>query len=128
MAEQQPRPALYVAIAAAVAVALAAFWLPRWWENREYRGAEAIAGVGAPILAGAVADARRQIDPGMAASKITAALGKPSFSVGTQGSSSHEIWTYYFPDGVLTINLTDGYAARISTDFGAPRVRTSKRP
>jgi hypothetical protein len=128
VAEPQPKPALYVAIGAAVAVAIAAFWLPRLWENREYRRAEAIAGVGAPVLSGAVADARRQIGTGMAASRITAALGKPSFSAGTQGSSSHEIWTYYFSDGVLTINLTDGYAVRISTDFGAPRIRTSKRP
>lgn len=127
MPAEQRRPALYVAIGAAVVLALAAFWLPRWWENREFRHAESIAGVGAPIRPGGLSEARRRIDRGMSAAKITEALGKPSFSFGTEGTSTHEIWTYYFADGVLTINLTDGYSARVAAEFGPPRVPTSSR-
>jgi flagellar basal body-associated protein FliL len=128
MAVERPRPALYAVIAGTVVLAVAAFWLPRWWENREYRSAEAIAGVGSRILSGTLADARRRIDPGLAAARVTAALGQPSFSVRTEGTSVHEIWTYYYADGTLTVNLTDGNVARVSTAFGPPRIRTSKRP
>ncbi|HEX9285887.1 MAG TPA: hypothetical protein VF999_01345 [Thermoanaerobaculia bacterium] len=121
MAAERARPVLFLVIGAAVVVAMAAFWLPRWWENRKYGRAEAIAGADSRILPGTLAKARNRIDPGMAGSKVTAAIGKPSFSVRTEGVSSHEIWTYYFADGTLTINLTDGYVARISTEFGPPR-------
>ena len=55
-------------------------------------------------------------------------LGKPSFTVRTEGASTHEIWKYYFADGTLTVNLTDGYVARISTEFGPPKIRQSRRP
>jgi hypothetical protein len=48
--------------------------------------------------------------------------------VKTEGTSTHEIWTYYFSDGTLTVNLTDGYVARASTVFGPPSIRESKRP
>jgi hypothetical protein len=48
--------------------------------------------------------------------------------VRTEGASTHEIWKYYFADGTLTVNLTDGYVARISTDFGPPKIRQSRRP
>ena len=75
-----------------------------------------------------LADARKRIDPGLPAAKATAALGKPSFAVRTEGASSHEIWKYYFADGTLTVNVTDGYVARISTDFGPPKIRQSRRP
>ncbi|HEY3172509.1 MAG TPA: hypothetical protein VGK86_08035 [Thermoanaerobaculia bacterium] len=121
MAAERARPALFLVIGAVIAIAVAAFWLPRWWENREYGRSEAIAGADSRILPGTLALARNRIDPGMAAAKVTAAIGKPSFSVRTEGASSHEIWTYYFADGTLTINLTDGYVARVSTEFGPPR-------
>ena len=128
MTSERARPLLYVLIVAAIAIAVAAFWLPRWWENREYRDAEKIAGVGSAVLPGKVADARKRVDPGLAAAKATEALGKPSFAVRTEGASTHEIWKYYFADGTLTVNLTDGYVARISTDFGPPKIRQSRRP
>jgi hypothetical protein len=128
MPAERARPALFVVIGAAIAIAIAVFWLPRWWENRAYRDAEKIAGIGSAVLPGKVADARKRIDPGLPAAKATEALGKPSFSVRTEGASSHEIWKYYFADGTLTVNLTDGYVARISTDFGPPKIRQSRRP
>lgn len=127
MSSERARPALFFVIGAALAVAVAAFWLPRWWENREYRDAEAIAGVGSAVLPGNVADARKRVDPGLPAAKATTALGKPSFAVRTEGASTHEIWKYYFTDGTLTVNLTDGYVARISTDFGPPKIPQSRR-
>ena len=102
--------------------------MPRWWENRAYRDAEAIAGVGSPVLAGTLADARTKVDPGLTAEKVEAALGKASFAVRTEGTSVHEIWKYYFADGTLTVNLTDGYVARVGTEFGPPRIRKSRRP
>jgi hypothetical protein len=128
MPSEQARPALFFVIGAAIVIAVAAFWLPRWWENREYRAAEAVAGVGSAVLPGKVVDARSRVEPGFAAAKATAALGKPSFAVRTEGASTHEIWKYYFADGTLTVNLTDGYVTRISTDFGPPRIRQSRRP
>jgi hypothetical protein len=128
MPSERVRPALFLVIGAAIVIAIAAFWLPRWWENREYRDAEKIAGVGSAVLSGKVADARKRVDAGLSAEKTTAALGKPSFTVRTEGASSHEIWKYYFADGTLTVNLTDGYVARISTDFGPPKIRQSRRP
>ncbi|HEY1435813.1 MAG TPA: hypothetical protein VGG65_10575 [Thermoanaerobaculia bacterium] len=101
----------------------AALWLPQWWEGRELRAAREIAGVGSPLAAGSMTDARKKIDPGATAEKIVAAIGKPSFAVGTDGKDSkHEIWTYYFTDGTLTINLTDGAAVRIGTIYGTPRI------
>ena len=48
-----------------------------------------------------------KVDPGLAAAKVTEAIGKPSFQVRTEGASSHEIWMYYFADGTMTVNLTD---------------------
>jgi hypothetical protein len=128
MAAEPARPTLYLVIAGALVLAAAAFWLPRWWENREYRRAEAIAGIDAKILPGKLADARAKVDPGMAAPKATAALGQPSMAVKTEGTSTHEIWTYYFSDGTLTVNLTDGVVARASTVFGPPDIRKSRRP
>jgi hypothetical protein len=128
MAAERAKPTLYLILAGALVVAVAAFWLPRWWENREYRRAEAIAGIDSKVLPGKVADARAKIDPGAAASKVTEALGQPSISMRTEGTSTHEIWTYYFADGTLTINLTDGVVARASTAFGPPDIRKSRRP
>jgi hypothetical protein len=128
MPGEHARPALYIVLAGALLIAFAVFWFPRWWENREYRRAEAIAGVGSRTLPGSLAEGRRHIDPGIPGSKVIAALGPPSFSVKTEGASTHEIWKYYFSDGTLTVNLTDGYVARISADFGPPKIRKSKRP
>jgi hypothetical protein len=48
--------------------------------------------------------------------------------VKTQGVSEHAIWTYYFADGTLTVNLTDDRVARVSTSFGPPRIPKSRRP
>jgi hypothetical protein len=127
MEGERARPTLYLVIGGALLLATAAFWLPRWWENREFRGAEAIAGVGSRIVAGNLADARKQVDAGLPGERVTAALGAPSFQVRTEGTSTHEIWTYYFADGTLTVNLTDGHVARVSTEFGPPRIPTSSR-
>ena len=128
MSGEQTRPALYVVLFVALLLAAGAFWFPRWWENREYRRAEAIAGVGSRILPGKLVDARRRIDPGIKGDRVTQALGRPSFAVKTEGASTHEIWIYYFADGTLTVNLTDGYVARATTDFGPPKIRRSRRP
>lgn len=115
------------AILIAVGVA-AAVWLPSWWENRLYRQAEHIAGVGAPVLPGSVTDARKKIDSGTTSEKAIAAIGRASFAVHTDGSSTHDIWTYYYADGTMTINLTDGTIQRIALDYGPPRIPTSRRP
>jgi hypothetical protein len=107
----------------------AALWLPRWWEKRELHAAQAIAGIGSQVVPGNLTDARKKIDPGKTAEKITAAIGKPSFRVGTAGKDSrHEIWTYYFSDGTMIVNLTDGVAVRISTEYGPPRIPKVSRP
>lgn len=128
MPRERIKPALFFVVAGVVLAAVAAFWLPRWWERREYRDVEAIAGVGSRILEGTVVEARKRVDPGMTGSKVTSALGSPSIAVKTEGLSTHEVWKYYFSDGTLTINLTDGYVARASVDLGPPQIRRSKRP
>jgi hypothetical protein len=128
MTSERVRPLLYVMIAGAVLLAAAAFWLPRWWENREYRAAEAIAGVGSPILTGKLVDAREKVDPGLTAERVEELLGKASFAVRTEGTSVHDIWKYYFADGTLTVNLTDGYVSRVGTQFGPPKIRKTGRP
>jgi hypothetical protein len=119
-------------IAAAVLVPIllvAALWLPVWWERWEFRQAQAIAGVGSQIVGGHITEARKKIDPGVTAEQIVAQIGKPSFSVGTSGKNTrHDIWTYYFTDGTMTVNLTDGAAVRISMVYGPPRIPRSTRP
>jgi hypothetical protein len=121
--EQQTRRRLVAAIVFVPIVLAAALWLPRWWEGRELGQAREIAGVGAALQAGSMTDARKKIDPGQTAEQIQAAIGKASFAVGTEGrDSKHEIWTYYYKDGTLTINLTDGAVARVSTVYGTPRI------
>ncbi len=85
-------------------------------------------GVGSTIVPGDITGARKKIDPGMTAEKIQAAIGKPSFLVGTDGKEiRHEIWTYYFADGTMTVNLTDGAVARVSTVYGPPNIPKSTR-
>ena len=79
--------------------------------------------MGSQLTAGSMTDARRKVDPGLTADKIVAAIGKAGFAAGTDGRDiKHEIWTYYFTDGTMTINLTDGVAVRIGTIYGTPRI------
>ncbi len=122
-AERRTRRGLLAAIALVPLLLAAALWLPSWWERRELREARSIAGVGSPLLPGTMTDARRKIDPGATAERVVAAIGKPSFAVGTDGRESRrEIWTYYFTDGTMTVNLTDGVVLRVSTDYGPPKI------
>ena len=122
-AEQKTRRRLLAAVVAVPVFLVAALWLPKWWEGRELSEARKIAGVGSEMTAGNMTDARKKVDPGLTADKIVAAIGKPGFSAGTDGrATTHEIWTYYFSDGTMTINLTDGAAVRISTIYGTPRI------
>jgi len=121
--EAKTRRALLTAIVLVPLVLAAALWLPRWWEKRELQAARDIAGVGSRLAEGSMTDARRQIDPGFTGDKVVAAIGKPSFAVGTDGrDSKHEIWTYYYKDGTMTVNLTDGSVVRVGTIYGTPRV------
>jgi hypothetical protein len=126
----EPRPGAgrILAAAAIVAIAALAYWGPRWWENRLYRQAEAVAGVGSPVLAGAITPARGKIDPGRTGKQVVDAIGKPSFSVRTEGSSTHDIWIYYYADGTMTVNLTDGIVKRIALEYGPPKIPVSHRP
>ena len=128
MGERERRKGLIVAIAF-VPILLAAFlWLPRWWEARQYREIESIAGVEARVSEGKLADARDRVKDGMKSDAVVAAIGKPALSMGSEGVSRHEIWTYYYADGTLLLNLTDGLVQRASADFHPPRIPTSSRP
>ena len=125
---RRSRRGLLVAIAF-VPILLAGFlWLPRWWEEREFRQMEGIAGVEAKLSPGKLGDARDKIHDGMKVEAVTAAIGKPALSVGTDGISRHEIWKYYFADGTLILNVTDGLVQRVSADFHPPVIPTSTRP
>jgi hypothetical protein len=127
--QRPPRRGLLIAIAFAPILLAAVLWLPGWWEKRTYREMESIAGVEARIVPGTLAEARGKVNPGLAADAVAAAIGKPSLSVRTEGKdSSREIWTYYFADGTMQINLTDGLVQRVSAAFGPPRIPTSARP
>jgi len=126
--EQGPRAGRILAATLVVALAGLAVWGPRWWENRLYRQAEALTGVGSPVLPGGVTPARGKIDPGRSGKQIVEAIGRPSFSVRTEGSSTHDIWTYYYADGTMTVNLTDGIVKRIALQYGPPKIPTSRRP
>jgi flagellar basal body-associated protein FliL len=126
--EKGPRAVLFVALFLILVLAAAALWVPRWWENRQFRQAEALTGVGSRVLPGGVTGARGKINPGDAGRHVVDAIGRPSFSFGTEGSSTHEIWTYYYADGTMTVNLTDGIVARITISYGPPKIPTSARP
>ena len=129
MNETPPRRGLVLLAASVPIFVAAALWLPRWWENREFREAEAIAGVGAPIAPGSLVEARKQLDPGTATEDVVARIGKPSMSVATEGKDSRrEVWTYYFSDGTMRIHVTDGRVQRVAMTFGPPRIPTSSRP
>jgi hypothetical protein len=125
---ERSRRGLYTLLGAGLLAVGAAFWLPRWWETRLYRQAEALTGVGAPVLSGTLTDARKKIDPGRTEKDVVAALGRPSVSQAAEGSSSHGIWIYYYADGTMTINLTDGVVVRIGVSYGPPQIPTSRRP
>ncbi len=122
------RGRLYLIIAAALVLVAAALWLPTWWEARQYRQAESIAGVGAPVLSGTLTEARGKIETGNTAEAVQAAIGRASVAVGTEGSSRRDKWTYYYGDGTMTLHLTDGAVVRIATEYGVPRIPTSRRP
>jgi hypothetical protein len=124
--EAAPSRRLILGLAAVVLFVGMAVWVPRLWEKRLFRQAEEIAGVGSKQLPGSVSEARRKIDSGMSLEKVSAAVGRPSFAVRTDGASSHDIWTYYYGDGTMTVNFTDGIVARISIAFGPPNIPKSK--
>ena len=124
--ETPPSRRLILGLALVVLAIGLAVWLPRWWERREFQKLEKIAGVGSPLLSGSVTDARRKIDSGMSSEKVSSAIGKASFAVHTEGTSTHDIWTYYYKDGTMTINLTDGMVQRISLALGPPNIPKSK--
>jgi hypothetical protein len=126
--ERGPRPALFAALFGVLLLVAAALWLPRWWDNRLFRQAEALTGVGSPLQAGGITQARGKIDRGKSAKQVVEALGRASFSVGTEGSSTHDIWTYYYADGTMTINLTDGIVQRVSIAYGPPNIPKSRQP
>ena len=124
-----PRRGLLIALALAPILVAAALWLPAWWERREYRAMESIAGVEARLVPGTLANVRGRVEPGMAAAALEAAVGKPSLAVGTEGRESRrEMWTYYFSDGTMQVNITDGVVQRVSATFGPPKIPTSARP
>ena len=125
--EGRPRFRLFFVLLLMIVLAGAALWLPRWWENRAFRQAEALTGVGSRVVPGDVTRSRGRINPGDSGRRVVEAIGRPSFSVGTEGSSTHEIWTYYYADGTMTVNLTDGIVARISLSYGPPTIPTSTR-
>jgi hypothetical protein len=122
------RRALIASLALIALLVAASLWLPRWWENRLYRQVEVVAGVGAAVLPGSVTEARKSADPGKSESAVLAAIGKPSIAIQTEGASRHAIWTYYYADGTMTLNLTDGFIVRARVDYGPPRIPTSARP
>ena len=126
--EPAPRPALFIALLIVVLLVGAALWAPRWWNNRLYRQAEALTGAGSAVQAGSVTAARGKIDPGKNSKQVEQLLGRPSFAVGTEGSSTHDIWTYYYSDGTMTVNLTDGIVQRISVAYGPPKIPARKSP
>jgi len=125
---ERPSRRLFGILALVLFAAVAALWFPRWWEMRLYRQAVALTGVGAPIRSGTLTDARKKIDPGKSAKDVLAAIGKPSLESSTTGSSTHAIWTYYYGDGTMIVNLADDYVSRISVTYGPPQIPTSRRP
>jgi len=114
--------------AVAIVVAALVGFAPGWWERRIYRQQEALAGVEAPIRAGALADARKKIDIGLTAVQVIASVGEPSLRRSTEGPTPRAIWTYYYRDGTMDVNLTSGVVRRIALTNGAPFIAKSKRP
>ena len=57
----------------------------------------------------------------MSPAAVLDSIGKPSVAVETKGAERHTIWTYYYADGNLTLNMTDGYLARADIEYGQTR-------
>jgi hypothetical protein len=125
--ERASRRGLAIAVFVVGALAAAAIWGSRWWERRLLRDAQALAGVDAPVRPGGLTESRGKIDPGRTGKQVEDAVGRPSIAVGTEGSSKQEVWTYYYADGTMTVNLTDGIVKRVSIIYGTPRIPRSKR-
>ena len=98
-------------------VGTAVFLLPRQWQGRTDGPFETIRSP-KKILPGDVTSARKKVDPGKSEKAVLEAIGKPSVAVETKGAERHTIWTYYYADGNLTLNLTDGYLVRVDTEYG----------
>ena len=98
----------------------AALFLPRWRPGYAPSPSEAPVGAGG-VLPGSVTNARSRIDPGKSEKAVLDAIGKPSVAVETKGAERHTIWTYYYADGNLTLNMTDGYLVRVDTEYGSTR-------
>ncbi|MGH9399191.1 MAG: hypothetical protein ACRD00_02395 [Thermoanaerobaculia bacterium] len=124
---QGGRRGLIAALGLVAPLLVAMLWLPRWWQNRTDRRSETLAGIGA-VLPGSVTDARRKIDAGRPEKAVVEAIGKPSVAVETRGAARHSIWTYYYADGTMTLNLTNGYLARADLEYGPPRRGTPNHP
>ncbi|MEO8431460.1 MAG: hypothetical protein ABI592_08125 [Acidobacteriota bacterium] len=107
---------------------VAATLAPRWWEGHLYRQTEALTGVGAAVHPGGLTEARRKIDPGRRSEQVTAALGRPSMEMGADGITRPQVWTYYYADGTMIMNLTGGIVQRISITYAPPVIPTSRRP
>ena len=120
MAETEGRHKVVAAFILAAIVGVAALFLPRWWQSRSDRQAESSGDVGA-VLPGKVTDARNKIDPGKSEKAVLDSIGKPSVAVETKGAERHTIWTYYYADGNLTLNMTDGYLVRADIEYGPTR-------
>ena len=130
MTSERARPLLYVVIGAAIVIAVAAFWLPRWWENREYR--------------------RRRGDRGRrlrrccpASSRTRASSIDPGFSGGEGDRGARQALVRgphgrrFLPRDLEVLlrrrNLDgqpDGRLRRrgYRRDFGPPKIRQSRRP
>lgn len=124
---RNPRRVAFLWASAFVLAAVIGFG-PGWWERHLYRQTEALTGVGSKVQSGTLTEARRKVDPGRSARQVVEALGQPSFSHSSLGTSRHDIWAYYYADGTLTLNMTDGIAQRISVTYGPPPIPTSRRP
>lgn len=125
MAEREGHRKLVAAFVLAALAGVAALFLPGWWQSRADRQSKSLAGTGA-VLPGTVTGARNKIDPGKPEKAVIEAIGKPSVTVETRGIERHAIWTYYYADGTMTLNMTDGYVVRADLEYGPPR-RGTKR-
>lgn len=121
MAETEGRRRIVAAFIFAAFAGVAALVLPRWWQSRSDRHVETPVGSPGAVLPGNVTDARSKIDPGKSEKAVLESIGKPSVAVETKGAERHTIWTYYYSDGNLTLNMTDGYLVRVDTEYGPTR-------
>lgn len=120
MEETEGRRKVVAAFLLVALVGVGALVLPRWWQGRTEKLAGTVSNPGT-ILPGNTTSARSKIDPGKTEKAVVELLGKPSVAVETKGAERHTIWTYYYADGNLTLNLTDGYLVRVDTEYGPTR-------